>query len=435
MNWSRFRSSSRARRPRVQRAVSLALCSATLAIAGLSATTLAVVTHRLQPSVVAHATSPPTVSALAPESAPTTGGTTITITGTNFSTTAGATTVSFGSVPSPTPPNVTSTTSLTVVAPAEAPGEMYVTVTTTSGGTSGTGTSSAFLFVSAGPYTPLSSPVRICDTRANQNNQCDNYGSTDRAIAANGTLTVQVGAYASDGVPLNAAAAVVNVTALAGAHSGYFAVYPSGLATPTAGSNENFNAGAAVANLVEVPLGQGPIGTQGAIKIFNGSSGSTDVPVDLLGYVPGTPTTATSGLFNALAPAQRICDTRSGNSTQCNGLGAVAAGSSLTINAENVGGIPSSGVQAVVLNVTALPTGSGGGGVVVFCGGCATPSTSTLNLFPSTQAVSNRVIVPVGTGANAGKVTILVWVPQHISSSMQVRGQPMAAARLRPGPT
>jgi hypothetical protein len=64
------------------------------------------------------------------------------------------------------------------------------------------------------------------------------------------------------------------------------------------------------------------------------------------------------------------------------------------------GGLPGSGVSAVVLNVTAI--GHGQGFLTVYPQGLAVPTASNLN-FSSGQVVPNRVIVPVSA---TGQVSI-----------------------------
>src|SRR5581483_346750 len=82
----------------------------------------------------------PTVSSVSPNSGPTGGGTSVTITGTNFT---GATAVTFGGSAA-TGVTVVSATSITATTPAHAAGAVDVAVTTPGG--SGTGTS-AYTFV------------------------------------------------------------------------------------------------------------------------------------------------------------------------------------------------------------------------------------------------------------------------------------------------
>jgi len=153
------------------------------------------------------------------------------------------------------------------------------------------------------------------------------------------------------------------------------------------------------------------VSSSGQVSLFN-AYGSTDVVVDVEGYVAADPT-ATSGLYNALNP-YRICDTRTGNPSglagsdgQCLG-NTLAAGGTLTIQVTGTnptgttsGGVPSSGVSAVVLNVTVTgPTAASY--LTVWPAGASQPVASNLN-FVAGQTVSNRVIVPV---SSSGQVSI-----------------------------
>jgi RHS repeat-associated protein len=327
----------------------------------------------------------PTVAALSPESGAALGGTTLTVTGTNF--VAGSTSVSFGSL-SGSAVTVTSSTQLTVVSPAEPIGEVTVTVTTTAGGSSAANPPhSTFLVVPSGQYIPVTA-TRICDTRTGNSTPCAGH-----RLGSDVTYQVTVGG--AGGIPTTAVAAIVNVTAVAPSALGLLELYPYGLAQPS-GSDVSYYASTNIANLVEVPLGTG-----GEISVYNGSTGTTDMLIDVEGYIPATSTGA-AGRMNLLATAARICDTRPSNSTQCSGTGALTGGTTRTIHVTGQGGVPASGVQAVVIDVTALPTGNGPGQLIVYPYGGTQPSISDVS-FTSTTNVSDRVVVAVGTG---GEISI-----------------------------
>ncbi|MBI4494407.1 MAG: IPT/TIG domain-containing protein, partial [Chloroflexi bacterium] len=96
--------------------------------------------------------APPTVTALSqPPSGPTSGGTRVTLTGTNFS---GATAVRFGSVAAQSF-QVLSSLEILAISPAQAAGTVDVTVTT-SAGTSATSTADQFTYVGTGPFVGAS---------------------------------------------------------------------------------------------------------------------------------------------------------------------------------------------------------------------------------------------------------------------------------------
>src|SRR6202171_1243021 len=106
----------------------------------------------------------PTVTGVSPNSGPITGGTTVTITGTEFNNSGVS--VSFGGVAA-TGVTVVSDTQITAVSPAHAAGPVDVSVTTAAGTSA---TSAADLFT----YTPLAAAsqyvavtsVRLLDTRS-----------------------------------------------------------------------------------------------------------------------------------------------------------------------------------------------------------------------------------------------------------------------------
>ncbi len=103
------------------------------------------------------------------------------------------------------------------------------------------------------------------------------------------------------------------------------------------------------------------------------------------------------GEFHSVSPA-RVLDTRTGNG----GLSRpVAADETIDVQVAGRGGVPSSGVSAVVLNVTVTePTAVGH--LTVFPSGTAMPLASNLN-FVAGQTVPNLVVAKVGAG---GKVSL-----------------------------
>jgi hypothetical protein len=363
-----------------------------------------------------YGTPAPVVTSVTPNQGYATGGTSVTIAG-NFL--IGANAVHFGSTGAGFTTNF-STLTLTAVTPAESVGAVDVTVTTP-GGTSGLSSADQFTFISppaSGVYVPLA-PVRICDTRPGNPShltgsaaQCSN-GTAGTTLAANGTVSFGVaGAF---GVPSSAVtAAVLNVTAVGAKAAGFLTVYPAGQARPGA-SNVNYVAGQAVPNLAEVGLGAG-----GQVTIFSASA--SDVVVDLEGYVTTTPQSG-AGLYNALSTPARICDTRGSNpshlvspNTQCNTNTAsgspdhlLGPSTPISITVEGNGGVPSSGVSAVVLNLTVTkPTAAGF--VTAYPTGQSKPVASNVN-YNASQTVANRVIVPVGTN---GQVSLFSSSPTDL---------------------
>jgi hypothetical protein len=186
------------------------------------------------------------------------------------------------------------------------------------------------------------------------------------------------------GIPSSGVDAVVlNVTAVAPTASGHARVFPKGEALPNA-SSLNFTAGTAIPNLVVVK-----VGSEGSVSIYN-AAGNTHFIVDVTGYFPSV-----DG-YAPLSPT-RLVDTRAGGLTVDHvneATGAVGPEQSLVVPVLNRGGVPASGVSAVVLNVTAVAPTSGGH-LRVYPTGDPLPNVSNLN-FSAGKTIPNLVIAKVG---------------------------------------
>ena len=263
-----------------------------------------------------------------------------------------------------------------------------------------------------GQYTALS-PYRICDTRASNPSQLlgSDAQCNGQTLTQGGTLTIQVSGTnpsgsSSGGVPSSGITAVVlNITVTNTSAAGWLTAWPAGQVQPTA-SNLNWETGDTVANLVQVALS-----SSGQVSLYN-FQGSTDVVVDVEGYVASDPT-STAGLYHALSP-YRVCDTRAsnpsqllGSDAQCNGQ-TLSQGGTLTIQVSGTnpsgfssGGVPSSGITAVVLNVTVTNT-SAAGWLTAWPAGQVRPTASNLN-WSQGQTIPNRVMVAL---PSSGKISL-----------------------------
>jgi hypothetical protein len=253
---------------------------------------------------------------------------------------------------------------------------------------------------SAGLYTALSDPVRICDTRAGDPsmfdsapvNQCNGANNAGATLGAGGTRNVQVTGIST--IPAGATAAVLNVTDANPAAPGYMTVYPQGGVPPTA-SNLNYVAGQVTANRVIVPLS-----ASGGISVY--SSAGADVIVDVAGYYSA----GTGTEFNAEPAPVRICDTRAGNpssltgsSTQCNG-NPVSPGQSRIVNVSGLAGVPIT-AKAVAVNVIGVNP-SAPTFLTVFPNALPSPLVSDLNEI----AGDVRANMAVATLSSTGTITI-----------------------------
>jgi hypothetical protein len=142
---------------------------------------------------------------------------------------------------------------------------------------------------------PAATPARICDTRAGNPSNLSGAALTNcegKTLGPNGTLSIQ--ATGLGGVPTDATAVIVNITATNTTASSYLTAYPtpSGSVTQPAGATRpltsvlDWQAGQTIADGVILPVGSGgtaPTGAYGAVSLYN-YTGSADVVVDVVGW-------------------------------------------------------------------------------------------------------------------------------------------------------
>ncbi len=218
----------------------------------------------------------------------------------------------------------------------------------------------------AGRLLPVT-PTRKLDTR-------EGNGAPLAPFAAGVEETVYL--LGAGGVPArDVTAVVVNVTVTDPTAAGFVTVWPTGEAKPNA-SSLNFLAGQTVPNLV-----MSKVGANGRISL-SVSEGSANLIADVVGYF----SRAGGSSLVPLTPI-RLRDTRDAGTP-------VGAGASIDIKVTGGGGVPTSGVNAVVLNVTVTePTSAGY--VTVWPAGESLPNASSLN-FTAGETVPNLVITKVG---------------------------------------
>ncbi len=307
----------------------------------------------------------------------------------------------------------------------------------------------------AGTYVPIS-PERLVDTRCAENplpsdlsaSYCAALPASDATLAApagGGKIHVSVTGVGS--VPLTGVAAVLLNVTFAGSFStgGYLSAYPTGLsANPASFSNVNWSIAtyqAAVANLAVVKVGTG-----GQITIYNGATGYTNLIVDVEGYYLSAGASSTSGSSTGSAAGstyvpvspERLVDTRCAenprpselSASYCAALpasdatlAAPAGGGKIHVSVTGVGGVPATGVAAVLLNVTFAGSFSTGGYLSAYPTGLsANPgSFSNVNWSIATYqaAVANLAVVKVGTG---GQITIYNGATGYTNLIVDVEG-------------
>lgn len=215
-------------------------------------------------------------------------------------------------------------------------------------------------------YNPLA-PSRLIDTR-------------ESSMPIIGVPT-SIPVLGRGGVPTTGVDSVVlNVTAVSATGPGFFTVYPSGTSLPTA-SNVNYVKDQTVANQVIAK-----VGADGAVRIAQGNAPAHMV-VDVAGYF------AAGASFKGVQPT-RLVDTRV--PTGVASAGAVKAGSSTPVQVTGLAGIPATGVDSVVLNVTTTGSRAPGFFTLYPSNLRTVPTASNLN-HAAGETVAAMVVAKVGS--------------------------------------
>jgi hypothetical protein len=217
----------------------------------------------------------------------------------------------------------------------------------------------------------LTQPQRVVDTRA-----------SGGPVAAGQSRCFTLAGVT--GVPGDAAAVVLNVTAVGYAKQGWLTAYPNGQAVP-ATSTLNFDT-------TEYAIANGSIvriGSNGEVCVSVGSvgnvAGDSHIVLDVTGYLTANGLAA----MPMLASPQRLVDTRASG-------GPIAAGQSGCFSLAGVGGVPA-GATAVIVNVTAVEYGRQGW-LTAYPAGQTVPATSTLNFDTTEYAMANGAVMAIGPG-------------------------------------
>lgn len=220
------------------------------------------------------------------------------------------------------------------------------------------------------------SPIRMVDTR-------DGTGGRLGALGASDTWSFTVSG--KFGVPADAVAVAINLTATAADEPTYVTAWPGGQVRP-ATSTLNLGPGGTVPNLAVVRLG-----SVGDVSFFN-YGGTVHLLADIVGYFRA----GTSVGLEPLVP-DRLLDTRTG----VGGFtGKIGAGQTIDLQVADRGGVVAAPL-AVAINVTATgPTHDSF--LTVWPSGQTRPTASSVNMVAA-QTVPNMVLAGVGSN---GKVSI-----------------------------
>lgn len=221
------------------------------------------------------------------------------------------------------------------------------------------------------------SPQRLVDTRTG-------HGAPAHQVRGGTSLDVQV--KGRGGVPHNAVAAVVNVTAVSPERAGFVSAFAAGSPRPKT-STVNFPAGRTTPGLAVVPLGR-----NGKVSLF--TLNNVHLVVDVSGYLTA------GGQFVSINP-KRALDTRNTGTKP-------GARSTVTVPVAGHAGIPRN-VDTVTVNLT-VANSDAPGFVTAYPSRTNRPLASVIN-FRRNDLVSNSVTVKVGTD---GKVALYTMTGTHL---------------------
>jgi hypothetical protein len=244
----------------------------------------------------------------------------------------------------------------------------------------------------------MPTPIRFADTR----DLPDKLGPS-RMMA--------VPVAGNNGVPVDATAVVVSVTAVEPCADTFLTAFPCGTALPTT-SIVNAKTGAIVANSAIIRLGLG------ALCIY--TMRATDVLVDVNGWIGPT------GLRSTPVSPVRLVDTRPGEPQALNSVqNRLGPGQLLTVDVAALAGFDPTATAATI-NVTAAdPAGSGF--VSVLPGPCANvalpPATSNLNVTAGRDVAASATV-----GLGNGELCIFSSVATDIVVDLQALHGPTGGA-------
>lgn len=232
---------------------------------------------------------------------------------------------------------------------------------------------------SSGSYFTEASPTRIWDTRpapytVGQPGKIGQGQTKDLKVTGVG------------GIPDDATAVVMNVTAVAPTLMTYLTVFPTGQVRPST-SSLNVPPGDIRPNLVVVEAG-----TDGMASFYN-HLGKVDVVVDIVGWFGPT-----GAQFTGMSP-RRLWDTRPDPYT-VGQIGRLFEGTFKSIKVTGVQGVPSD-AKAVVVNITGV-TPDSSTFLTAWPAGETRPNTSNVNLTRG-SVIPNLAVVKVGSG---GKISV-----------------------------
>ncbi len=361
----------------------------------------------------------PTVTGIAPATGPQSGGTSVTVTGTGFDPTAGATTVKFGSTPSTGTVTCTATT-CTATSPAGAgPGSVDVTVTT-SGGTSAVSSADQFTYLA--PTVTGIAPA----TGPQSGGTAVTVTGTNFDLTA-GATTVKFGTSPSVGA-VTCTATSCTATSPAGTGTVDVTVTTSG-GTSVPSSADQFTYGPTVTRIDPMagPTAGGTVVTVTGTNLAGASAVKFGLNAATALSCTATTCTATSPAGSGTVDVTVITPDGTSVTSSVDRFAYVAVPTVTSI-------VPSSGPAAGSTGVTVNGTDLGGATVARFGPNavpvsCSNATTCSITAPPGTGTVHVTITTPGGTSATTA-ADVFTYNPAPVVSSVSPAAGPAAGSTV-----
>ena len=237
-------------------------------------------------------------------------------------------------------------------------------------------------------YVPVN-PVRVMDTRENGTSGKPYAGATLGPVASDSTTVVPIAGSTVGGVDIpstGVTAVAVSITAVSESTNGFLTAYPDGTPLPVT-STLNYAPSTTLTNGAIVP-----VGTDGDIDVYNSSTGTAQLIVDVTGYYTTATSTSDASTYVPLADPSRALSST-----------AMASDSKLTlaVAGNKTAGIPAdtSGAEitGVAINLTATNSTTLGELTAYPDGEGTAGETATTSLTYDGANLAAALIVKVGT--------------------------------------
>ena len=245
----------------------------------------------------------------------------------------------------------------------------------------------------ASTFVALDRQFRLADTRQPANGR---YPYVTTATSKGRHIRVQV--TGRSGVPMDATAAVLTITAINDAGDNFVTAYPSGVTRPDVSILNMAGENQVVANLVTVQLG-----SDGSVEVE--SDDDCELIVDVAGVFVPTSTPVRSGRYVGWDTPSRIVDSRQRSE------GKPAAGETIAVAMPEI--VPRD-ATAVMVNLTVANTEGWGFLTCYPFGQAEVPDSSNVNVDGADQTRASSAVLRLGDAGGDRGFSIWTYSGAHV---------------------